>query len=231
MLVVVLGFETAVLPGAVSPALAAVLPVVALGVLVVWSLQTSGAQPRDCAAQHIKASTSHLRLDRVSREGLLALVIPAYVLAYPIVAQLSGQERFFVSLAINSAYMVAAWFIVFYGLDRVAVRAIAKLKTDTKQLVLGLVRGLPLLLVFSALFIMTTELWQAAVGMDSLEYYGLLAALVGLILVFLLMSSARELDRHGRFRRWVDVRQAAWRIKPPDDNAGQLEDTTAPRVD
>ena len=35
---------------------------------------------------------------------------------------------------------------------------------------LKLVRGLPLLLVFSALFIITTvELWQAAVGMDNLE--------------------------------------------------------------
>jgi hypothetical protein len=230
ILVVVLGFETAVLPGTVSAALSAIAPVVVLVVLVVlvaWSLPTFGGRSPDCPAQQIRTSTSRvrLRLRRRSREGLLALVIPAYLLAYPIVAQLSGQETFLVSLAINFAYLVVAWFVVFYGLDRVAVWAIGKLKTDKKELVLGLVRGLPLLLVFSALFIMTTELWQAAVGMDNLEYYGLLAALAGLIALFVLMSSVRELVRHCRFRGWADVSRAARRIKPPDDNVAELEDT------
>jgi hypothetical protein len=231
ILVVVLGFETAVLPGTVSAALSAIAPVVVLAVLVVlvaWSLRFGGRSP-DCPAQQIRTSTSRvrpwLRLRGVSREGLLALVIPAYVLAYPIVAQLSGQETFLVSLAINFAYLVVAWFVVFYGLDRVAVWTIGKLGTDKKELVLGLVRGLPLLLVFSALFIMTTELWQAAVGMDNLEYYGLLAALAGLIALFVLMSSVRELVRHCRFRGWEDVSRAARRIKPPDDNIAELEDT------
>jgi hypothetical protein len=223
ILVVVLGFETAVLPGTVSPTLAAIGPVVAVVVLVAWSLRTYWKQPRDCLAQQIR--TSRLRLDRVSREGLLALVIPAYLLAYPILAQLSGQEKFVVSLAINLAYLVAASFVVFYGLDRVAVWAIGKLRTDKKELVLALVRGLPLLLVFSALFIMTTELWQAAVGMDNLEYYGLLAALASVIALFLLITSVRELGRHGRFRGWADVDRAARRIKPADNDVAELEDT------
>jgi hypothetical protein len=223
ILVVVLGFETAVLPGTVSPTLAAIVPVVALVVLLTWSVRTLGKQPRVCLAQHIRSS--RLRLDGVSRDGLLALVIPAFVLAYPIVAQLSGRGKLVVSLAINLAYLVVAWFVVFYGLDRVAVWAIGKLRTDKKELVLGLVRGLPLLLIFSALFIMTTELWQAAVGMDNLEYYGLLAALASLIGLFLLMSSVRELGRHGRFRGWEDVDRAARRIKPADNEAAELEDT------
>jgi hypothetical protein len=232
MLVVVLGFETAVLPGTLPAPWAATVPVVALCVLFAWSLRRSAGQPPDWTAKQIKRSTSRLRqLGRsrlsqlgLSRDGVLWLVILAYALAYPIVAEISGQESFLVSLGINVAYLIIASFVVFYGLDRVAVWAIDKLRTDKKDLLLGLVRGLPLLLVFSALFIMTTELWQAAVDMEDLEYLALLGALVGLIAVFLLISAEREFNRNCRFRGWADVNRAARRVKPFDDDIDDLED-------
>jgi hypothetical protein len=224
LLVLVLGLETGILPGTVPTVLAAVLPLALLIAIVIVSLRLSGGQAPDWTARQLKESASRLKPPERSRDGVIWLVVPAYLLGFPILAAVSHQENFVVSLAINAAYLAMAWFFVSYGLDRVAVWAFEKLRTNRNQLMRALARSVPLLLIFATFFILTTELWQSVEAMGSHAYYGLLSGLVGVIIVFILISLQRDLDRDRTFGTWSEVSRGARRVKAPDHEYADLDE-------
>jgi hypothetical protein len=224
LLVLVLGLETGILPGTVPTVLAAVLPLALLIVIVTASVRLSGGRAPDWTARQLKESASRLKPPERSRDGVIRLVVPAYLLGFPILAAVSHQEDFVVSLAINAAYLAMAWFFVSYGLDRVALWAFEKLQTNRTQLMRALGRSVPLLLIFATFFILTTELWQSVEAMGSLAYYGLLSGLVGVIIVFILISLQRDLDRDRTFGTWSEVSRGALRVKASDHEYADLDE-------
>jgi hypothetical protein len=211
VLVLILGLETAVLPGTVPPWLAAAAPLVLLA-LVVAAFSVAGLRRRLRLASTCRDSAAAILKERSIPMPALALFGGLYLFGYPILVWMSaGLEIAGLALAVNAVYLVVAWSVGFYGLDRVAAWAAREVFRNIGSVVEGLVRGLPLLLVFTAFLIMTAEVWQAVEGMETRSYLLLLGSLLALTGLFLLMASLREIRAHSEFKTWEDVHEAAKR--------------------
>jgi hypothetical protein len=200
--VLLLGVETAILPSAASPWPAALAPLGVLAFLLVVSAR------RRCS----EGDSSGRRHPFPMKEAL-ASVIAVYLLGCPLLAAVMMQEDFFVALVINGAYIGVAAVGILFGLDRVALWAGQKLTEHWRDTFVGLLRMLPLFLVFTAFFILTSELWQAAHAMGQTKYVVLLGWLLTSTAVLLWISSRRELGRHSEFDSWLEVSRAARRIE------------------
>jgi hypothetical protein len=211
VLVLILGLETAVLPGTVPPWLAAAAPLVLLPI-VVAAFSVAGLRRRLRMASTCRDSAAAILKERSIPIPALALFGGLYLFVYPILVWKSaGLETAALALAVNAVYLVVAWSVGFYGLDRVAAWATKEVVRNLGGVIEGLVRGLPLLLVFTAFLIMTSEVWQAVEGMETRSYLLLLGSLLALTGMFLLMASLREIRAHSEFKTWKDVREAAQR--------------------
>jgi hypothetical protein len=216
VLVLVLGIETAVLPGAVQPWLAALAPLVLLA-LVLAAFSIASFPQRLPNAAPCRDSASKILKDGSLPNSALALFASLYLLGYPILVWATvGVAMAGWALTVNLIYLVIAWTIAFYGLDRVAAWAVRDVVRNLSSVVGGLVRGLPLLLVFTVFLIMTTEVWQAIDGMETASYLMLLGSLLALTALFLLITSLREIETHSEFATWKDVRDAAGRTAEGD---------------
>lgn len=239
LLVILLGAETTVLPDlAQDDRLEAVLPLALTLVLaacaVVVFLRTSrgsagtGDHGRCAGVKHVmvgQAVSTH--------RGALTAWLFLFLVSYPLLAlffleidafgrELTGGVAFLVTLAVNALYLAVAWFIVSFGLDRVAVWARTEKEQIAESVAMGLARGLPLLLVFTAFFGFTAETWEVVIEAGTLAFLGLLALLAGLTVAFVLITSALEVRKHCGFRTKGRLERAALRTKdpeagPPDD--------------
>ena len=90
--------------------------------------------------------------------------------------------------------------------------ALQRLEASYREILVGVLRGLPLLLVFTAFFLFTTEIWQAAEAMPHWAYWTLVGLFVGVTLLFLLLVAISDVKRHCEFADWQDVRRAALRL-------------------
>jgi hypothetical protein len=209
VLVLVLGIETAVLPGAVPSWVAGVGPLALVG-LVVAAFSIASFPQRLHDESPCRDSASRILKDGSLPNWALALFASLYLLGYPILVWASaGIAMAGLAVAVNLVYLAIAWTVAFYGLDRVAAWAARDVVRSLSSVVGGLLRGLPLLLVFTVFLIMTTELWQAVHGMETASYLMLIGSLLALTALFLLITSLREIETHAEFATWKDVRDAA----------------------
>jgi hypothetical protein len=81
---------------------------------------------------------------------------------------------------------------------------------------MGLARGLPLLLVFTAFFGFTAETWEVVIEAGTLAFLGLLAVLAGLTVAFVLITSALEVRKHCGFGTKGQLTSAALRTQDPE---------------
>jgi hypothetical protein len=112
-----------VLPGAVQPWLAAVAPL-ALLVLVLAAFSIASLPQRLLNASPCRDSASKILKGGPLPNSALALFASLYLLGYPVLVWASaGTAMAGLAMAVNLVYLLIAWTIAFYGLDRVAAWA------------------------------------------------------------------------------------------------------------
>jgi hypothetical protein len=231
LLVILLGAETTVLPHVAHDArLEAVLPLATTLLLAAYAVVVFLRTSRAGTEGHRRSTRlKQAVVDRAvsTHRVSLAAWLLLFLVSYPLLAlffleidafgeKLTGGPAFLVTLAINLLYLAVAWFVVSFGLDRVAVWARREREQIAESVTLGLARGLPLLLVFTAFFGFTAETWEVVIEAGTLAFLGLLALLAGLTVAFVLVTSALELRKDCRFGTNVDLESAALRTKDPE---------------
>jgi hypothetical protein len=109
-----------------------------------------------------------------------------------------------VSLLYLGVGRLLAWFSVHRIIDWGVRSAVANSRTTLS----GLVRGLPLLLVFSTFFVLTAELWEALALIDTPAFVSISGVLVVSFSLFLLLAAHREITHQSELATWGDVRKA-----------------------
>jgi hypothetical protein len=233
LLVIVLGAETTVLPDfAQDDRLEAVLPLALTLVLTACAVVVFLRASRGSAGTEDRrwcAGVKHVVVGQgvSTHPGALTVWLLLFLVSYPLLAlffleidafgrELTGGGAFLVALAINALYLAVAWFIVSFGLDRVAVWARTEREQIAASVAMGLARGLPLLLVFTAFFGFTAETWEVVIEAGTLQFLGLLALLAGLTVAFVLITSAHEVGKHCGFGTKGRLKSAALRTKDPE---------------
>jgi hypothetical protein len=218
LVVILLALETAVLPYLQQPFAENALPWILILLVVCWAgFASLRARTRGTVARREWEGT----VDSVTRSSpAMGLWLALYLFGYPLLAelafevdafgrQLDGMAVFFLTLAINLFYLLVVWFTISFGLDRVAVWAKRDALKNLRGAMTGLLRGLPLLLVFTAFFVMTAEVWQVAAEVRTVPLLGLLGLLLGLTLAFVVVTSWKEINEQSEFKGWKDVEDAA----------------------
>jgi hypothetical protein len=233
LLVILLGAESTVLPDfAQDDRLEALLPLALTLVLAACAVVVFVRTSRRSASTGDRgwsAGVKHVVVGEAvsTHRGALTAWLLLFLVSYPLLAlffleidafgrELTGEAAFLVTLAVNALYLAVAWFIVSFGLDRVAVWARTEKEQIAESVAMGLARGLPLLLVFTAFFGFTAETWEVVIEAGTLAFLGLLAVLAGLTVAFVLITSALEVRKHCGFGTKGQLTSAALRTQDPE---------------
>jgi hypothetical protein len=219
LLALVLGGETAVLPEAMGDGWAqGALPVS----LLVGLALVSRARPRRAPLRATTLPTlQHARIKGTITNpspmaltiwvGLLVCLYPSLVTWLASVRlgghTLTGVAAFAFTAAINVAYLGVVWLITSFGLDHVASWAGSEALANIRSVVIGIARGLPLLLIVTAFSVLSADVWQAVAAMSVDAYVALLALILALTGTAMLINAKRELDDDRAFSSWDDVRR------------------------
>jgi hypothetical protein len=118
------------------------------------------------------------------------VLLPALL---PVVTQ--GQFRQFFGVAIGNLLLVGVVYVVIgYGLIGTIFWSLRRLASELANSVASLVRALPLLLVFSLVLFVNTEMWQVFAGMPVAFIVVSVVAFTVLSTLFLLIRLPREVD-------------------------------------
>lgn len=219
LLVLVLGAETAVLPHAAPDGAVQAVPLLLLLVVGAVSGLIWWQESRQRRWARLQGPTQKARAALASRVVGSVWVI-LFLLSYPVLAglyfeinafgeTLRGFDAFALAFAINALYLGIAWFVVSFGLDHVGAWTYRTIFDDLRGIAVGLVRGLPLLLVFAAFLVLQAELWQVVVEIDTLAYVVLLSLPTVFALSLMAITSIERVNRQARFSHWRDVLSAA----------------------
>jgi hypothetical protein len=110
-------------------------------------------------------------------------------------------------------YLVLGGLIAGFRVHRIFKWGATSVAANGWTTLSGLVRGLPVLLVFSTFFVMTAELWQVLALIDTPTFVAISSGLVVLFSLFLLLAAHGEIAHQGGFKTWGDVRSTV----SPDD--------------
>jgi hypothetical protein len=219
LLALVLGGETTVLPEAMGDGWAqGALPVSLLIGLALLSRARPQRAPFKATvlpsldAARIKGTiTNPSPVALTIWVGLLVCLYPALVTWLASVRMgghtLSGVSAFAFTATINVAYLGIVWLITSFGLDHVASWAGSEALANIRSVVIGIARGLPLLLIVTAFSVLSADVWQAVAAMSVDAYVALLALILALTGTAMLLNARRELDDDREFSSWDDVRK------------------------
>jgi hypothetical protein len=216
VLAIVFSLETAVLPHmSQSTAVDTVCPLVVTAAVVAIAFGLA----RRPETPTIRTGSGPIR-ELHNSHWVQAFYLLLFVFAYPLIAygwigiefrgdDLAPGDAFFVALAINLAYLVLVGLIVANGLDRVGEWAVRELRRHRSAVVAGMARGLPMLLGFAALYILSGEIWQVMATISGGAFVGLIGILMLLTLAFAIITSRQEISNHSHFDTWEEVYEAA----------------------
>ncbi len=106
-----------------------------------------------------------------------------------------GQLRQFFGIAFGNLLLVGmVYLVVGYGLIGTTVWGVRRLGTELANSLASLIRALPLLLVFSLVLFVNTEMWQVFAGMPIAFIVILMVAFALLSDLFLVVRLPKELD-------------------------------------
>jgi hypothetical protein len=217
LLVLTLGVDNAVLASSMGGWAEAVTPLVLLLAFAAVFAAVQRWRPQQPPWQ----IGSVTRLAHLTSWPTLLFWILAFLFLYPVMAwffniQVSGfgppatgWRALLIILGINILGLGVTWFIIWFGLDRIAGWALREGPRNLSDILVAFAHGLPLLLIFTAFFALTAETWEIVVEAGPVAFLGLLGLLLGLMAFFLLISSIHELRGHRRFATWADVRTCA----------------------
>ncbi|MCB1018042.1 MAG: hypothetical protein KDB10_23355, partial [Acidimicrobiales bacterium] len=134
--------------------------------------------------------------------------IAVFLLVPPILPAVLHDDRLVDSagiVAFNVLVLVAAYVVTSYGLVPMTRWGLRQLLGQFSELADLVTRALPLLLIFTALMFMTTEIWQLTSGLGIAFF--VIAALFPFLggTLFLLLRVPEELDAVARFDSWATV--------------------------
>ena len=134
--------------------------------------------------------------------------IAVFLLVPPILPAVLHDDRLVDSagiVAFNVLVLVAAYVVTSYGLVPMTRWGLRQLLGQFSELADLVTRALPLLLIFTALMFMTTEIWQLTSGLG-IPFF-VIAALFPFLggTLFLLLRVPEELDAVARFDSWSTV--------------------------
>jgi hypothetical protein len=129
-----------------------------------------------------------------TRFGIPELAVFVFLPALlPVVTQ--GQFTQFFGVAFGNLLLVGAVYVVVgYGLIGTTLWGVRRLAGELARSVASLVRALPLLLVFSLVLFVNTEMWQVFAGMPVEFIVVSMVAFTLLSTLFLLIRLPREVD-------------------------------------
>lgn len=129
-----------------------------------------------------------------TRFGIPELAVFVFLPALlPVVTE--WQFRQFFGVAFGNLLLVGAVYVVVgYGLIGTTLWGVRRLATELANSVASLVRALPLLLVFSLVLFVNTEMWQVFAGMPIEFILFSMVAFTVLSTLFLLIRLPREVD-------------------------------------
>ena len=135
--------------------------------------------------------------------------IAVFLLVPPILPALLHDDRLVDSLGIlvtNLVILLVAYVVTSYGLVPMTRWGIRQLAGQLGDLANVMARALPLLLIFSALLFLTTEIWQvcSSLGAPFFVVTALIPFVAGTL--FLLLRVPEELDAVAHFDHWQGVR-------------------------
>ena len=118
------------------------------------------------------------------------VLLPALL---PVITQ--GQVRQFFGIALGNLLLIAVVYVVVgSGLIATTIWGLRGLAGELANSVASLVRALPLLLVFSLVLFVNTEMWQVFAGMPVAFIVIFVIAFTALSTLFLLIRLPREVD-------------------------------------
>jgi hypothetical protein len=94
---------------------------------------------------------------------------------------------------INLIYVVLAYVVVEWGLDRIGLSAYRGAKANARDWSASAAQGLPLLLGITALSLHTAEFWEISAEVRMPKFFGFLAVLVAPVVVALLALSVHDI--------------------------------------
>lgn len=145
------------------------------------------------------------------RVGFLELSV--FVLAPALLTMLSAVDRVIYDFAavavLNLALLGIGYLVTSYGLVSMVRWGWEFMTEQIRQVLLLMIRSLPLLLLFAAFFFLNTEMWQVAANFTP-PLYG---AVLGLVAAggcgFLIVQIPGEVASLERFSSWEEVRDLA----------------------
>ncbi len=112
---------------------------------------------------------------------------------FPLVTE--GQVKQFFGIALGNLLLIGAVYVVVgYGLIATTYWSLRRLAGDLAASITSMVRALPLLLVFSLVLFINTEMWQVFTGMPIAFILVSVAAFTLLSTLFLIVRLPKELD-------------------------------------
>lgn len=120
-----------------------------------------------------------------------------------------ARSALLLTFAVNLFYFSLVVAIAVFGLHRVAMWALKEAITDWRRRISNLGRGLSILVVFTALALLTAETWETMRRISTEHYLLLVGSILGLTGAFHLINSLHHLTEISRFNDWSEVRDAA----------------------
>lgn len=149
-------------------------------------------------------------LQRPDRVG--GVEIAVFLLVPPILPAVLHDDRLVDSVGIvvaNLVILAVAYVVTSYGLLPMTRWGIRQLAGQLGDLANVMARALPLLLIFSTLLFLTTEIWQvcSSLGAPFFAMTALIPFVAGTL--FLVLRVPQELDAVAHFEHWEGVRDLA----------------------
>ena len=145
------------------------------------------------------------------RVGFLELSV--FVLAPALLTMLSAVDRVvydFAAVAVlNLALLGIGYLVTSYGLISMVRWGWEFMTEQIRQVLLLMIRSLPLLLLFAAFFFLNTEMWQVAANFTPPLYWAVLGLVAAGGCGFLIVQIPGEVASLERFSSWEEVRALA----------------------
>jgi hypothetical protein len=133
-----------------------------------------------------------------------------FLLAPPLAALAFGDEPVAGAIVMfvgNAVVLGGAYLGASYGLVPMIVWGFGQLRHQVADIANLVVKTLPYLLLFSALILFTTEMWQVVDAMPGLFFGLVIAGMVGLGTLLVGMSTRTGMDELSHFDSWDTVRE------------------------
>jgi hypothetical protein len=195
---------------------------VPIAVLAMLFIVARGPRLSRALSQNLNGERIQLRRPRglePSSQRWFVLCAAGALLAYPVWVAVSdvrdGEHTvgaplwaFAVTLLSNMALLAIGWAMLALGVHTIVKWALPEIWRRKWDLLGGVVKGLPLLLVFSVFLLQTAEVWQVVVTMSDGELILMTAMPFALAIALMVIMTGMEVADASDLKSWDDVSDA-----------------------